>query len=88
MLNLPDSFKEKYLKLLGSQEAKKLFDSLNQETKKVNFTELKNIQYEDDEYVFIDYYKNQKEGLKTIQMYDEIIINPNVINKNIKISRW
>ncbi|MBU3827835.1 MAG: RsmF rRNA methyltransferase first C-terminal domain-containing protein [Candidatus Lactobacillus pullistercoris] len=34
MLNLPDSFKEKYLKLLGSQEAKKLFDSLNQETKK------------------------------------------------------
>ena len=61
---------------------------LNQETKKVNFTELKNIQYEDDEYVFIDYYKNQKEGLKTIQMYDEIIINPNVINKNIKISRW
>lgn len=61
---------------------------LNQETKRVNFTELKNIQYEDDEYVFIDYYKNQKEGLKTIQMYDEIIINPNVINKNIKISRW
>lgn len=34
MLNLPDSFKEKYLKLLGSQEAKKLFDSLNQEIKK------------------------------------------------------
>lgn len=61
---------------------------LNQETKKVNFTELKNIQYEDDEFVFIDYYKNQKEDLKTIEMYDEIILNPNIINKNIKISRW
>lgn len=61
---------------------------LNQETKKVNFTELKNIQYEDDEFVFIDYYKNQKEDLKTIEMYDEIILKPNIINKNIKISRW
>lgn len=61
---------------------------LNQETKKVEFIELKNIQYEDDEFIFIDYYKNQKEGIKTIDIYDEIILKPNSINKNIKISRW
>ncbi len=61
---------------------------LNQETKKVDFIELKNIQYEDDEFIFIDYYKNQKEGIKTIDIYDEIILKPNSINKNIKISRW
>ena len=61
---------------------------LNQETRKVDFTELKTIQYEDDEFVFIDYYKNQIEGIKTIDMYDEIILNPNIINKNIKLSRW
>ncbi len=61
---------------------------LNQETGKVDFIELKTIQYEDDEFIFIDYYKNQKEGIKTIDIYDEIILKPNSINKNIKISRW
>ncbi len=61
---------------------------LNQETGKVDFIELKNIQYEDDKFIFIDYYKNQKEGIKTIDIYDEIILKPNSINKNIKISRW
>ena len=61
---------------------------LNQETRKVDFVELKTIQYEDDEVIFIDYYKNQKEGIKTIDRHDEIILKPNSINKNIKISRW
>lgn len=61
--------------------------ALNQQTGKVNFVELKNIQYEDDEFIFIDYYKNQKEGIKTIDIYDEIILKPNIINKNITISR-
>lgn len=61
---------------------------LNQETKKVDFIELRTIQYEDDEFIFIDYYKNQKEGIKTIDIYDEIILKPNIISKNIKISRW
>lgn len=60
---------------------------LNQQTGKVNFVELKNIQYEDDKFIFIDYYKNQKEGIKTIDIYDEIILKPNIINKNITISR-
>ena len=58
---------------------------LNQETKKVDFIELKTIQYENDEFIFIDYYKNQKEGIKTIDIYDEIILKPNSISKNIKI---
>ena len=61
---------------------------LNQETRKVDFVELKTIQYEDDEVIFIDYYNNQKEGTKTIDIHDEIILKPNSINKNIKISRW
>lgn len=61
---------------------------LNQETRKVDFVELKTIQYEDDEVIFIDYYNNQKEGIKTIDRHDEIILKPNSINKNIKISRW
>lgn len=60
---------------------------LNQETKKVEFIELKSILYEDDDFIFIDYYKNQKEGIKTVDIYDEIIAKPNIINKNIKISR-
>lgn len=34
MLDLPNSFKEKYQKILGNQEAKKLFASLDQEPKK------------------------------------------------------
>ena len=60
---------------------------LNQETKNVDFVELKSILYEDDDFIFIDYYKNQKEGIKTVDIYDEIISKPNIINKNIKISR-
>ncbi|WP_296645263.1 HlyD family efflux transporter periplasmic adaptor subunit [Romboutsia sp. 13368] len=60
---------------------------LNQQTKKVDFIELKNILYEDDDFIFIDYYKNQKEGIKTVDIYDEIIVKPNILNKNIKISR-
>lgn len=34
MLNLPDSFIEKYQKLLGKEKAAALFESMNQETKK------------------------------------------------------
>ena len=30
----------------------------------------------------------EKEGIKTIDRHDEIILKPNSINKNIKISRW
>ena len=61
---------------------------LNQQTKKIDFVELKTIQYENDEFIFIDYYKNQREGIKTVDIYDEIILKPNMINTNIKLSRW
>ena len=61
---------------------------LNQQTKKIDFVELKTIQYENDEFIFIDYYKNQREGIKTVDIYDEIILKPNIINTNIKLSRW
>ena len=61
---------------------------MNQQTKKIDFIELKTIQYENDEFIFIDYYKNQREGIKTVDIYDEIILKPNIINTNIKLSRW
>lgn len=61
---------------------------LNEETRKIDFIELKSIQYENEDFIFVDYYKNKKEGIKTIDVYDEIILKPNNINKNIKISRW
>lgn len=67
---------------------KKYVYVLNKETKNVDLVELKNIQYENDEFIFIDYYKNQKEGIKTIDLYDEIIAKPNILNTNIKMSRW
>ena len=67
---------------------KKYVYVLNKETKNVDLVELKNIQYENDEFIFIDYYKNQKEGIKTIDIYDEIIAKPNILNTNMKMSRW
>ncbi|MGL5347336.1 MAG: HlyD family efflux transporter periplasmic adaptor subunit [Peptostreptococcaceae bacterium] len=58
---------------------------VNQQTTKPEFVELKGIEYENKDYVFIDYYKNDKEGIKTVDLYDEIISKPNSINKNVKM---
>lgn len=55
------------------------------ETNMPKFVELKGIEYEDDEYVYINYFKNKQENVKTVDIYDEIILNPNSLNVKIKI---
>lgn len=49
------------------------------------FVEIKGIEYQDDEYMYINYYKNKKDNLKSVKIYDELILNPNIINTKIKI---
>lgn len=58
---------------------------VNPETKNAQFIELQGIVYEEDDFVYIDYYKNDINQIKSIDVYDEIILKPNIINKNIKI---
>lgn len=58
---------------------------INEQTRRAEFIELKGIEYKDDEFVYIDTYKNKLNNIKTVNNYDEIIIKPNNINKNIKI---
>lgn len=58
---------------------------VNQETHNAEFIELKGIKYENDDFVYIDYYQNDIDGVKTVKVYDEIILKPNNINKNIKV---
>lgn len=49
------------------------------------FVEIKGIEYQDDEYIYINYYKNKKDNLKSVNIYDELILNPNIINTKIKV---
>ncbi|MEF9990940.1 MAG: HlyD family efflux transporter periplasmic adaptor subunit [Romboutsia sp.] len=58
---------------------------VSQETKKPNFVVLEGVVYEDDNYIYIDHYKNSTQGIKSINLYDEIILKPNSISKNMKI---
>lgn len=58
---------------------------LNQQTKKSEFVELKSIQYENKDFIFIDDYKNDIQGIKTVRVNDEVILRPNSINTNIRI---
>lgn len=55
------------------------------ETGEEKFVELQGTFYEGEEYIVIDYYKNQINGIKTINIYDEIILNPR--GKKISKSR-
>lgn len=58
---------------------------VNKQTQNIEFIELQGIEYEDDDFIFIDYYRNDVNDIKTVSLYDEIILKPNNINKNIKI---
>lgn len=58
---------------------------VNEQTQDIEFIELKGIEYENNDFIFIDYYKNDINNIKTVSLYDEIILKPNNINKNIKI---
>lgn len=58
---------------------------INEQTGNVEFVELKGIEHKDDEFVYINTYENKVNNIKTVDNYDEIILRPNNINKNIKI---
>lgn len=49
------------------------------------FVELKEIIFEDNEFFYIDFYKVKREGIKTVKIHDEIILNPNFINTKMKV---
>ena len=58
---------------------------INEERKETNFVELKGILYEDDNYIYIDYYQNKVNGINTVDLYDKIILKPNIMNIKMKI---
>jgi len=58
---------------------------INEENKTTNFVELKGVDYEDEGYKYINYYNNKVGGIQTVDLYDKIILKPNIININMKI---
>ncbi|MGL5642783.1 MAG: HlyD family efflux transporter periplasmic adaptor subunit, partial [Paraclostridium sp.] len=46
------------------------------ETGDAKFVEVKGTLYENEEYIIIDHYKNDINGIDTVSIYDEIILNP------------
>lgn len=46
------------------------------ETGDAKFVEIKGNLYDSEEYIIIDHYKNDINGINTISIYDEIILNP------------
>ena len=48
------------------------------ETGDAKFVEIKGNLYESEEYIIIDYYKNDVNGINTIGIYDEIMLNPKI----------
>ena len=58
---------------------------VSEENKTPSFVELKGVTYEDDEFKYIDYYKNQVNEIDTVDLYDKIILKPNFINTKMKI---
>lgn len=55
------------------------------ETGSVIFKELKSILGEDDEYIVLDYLDIKKNRIDTVDLYDELIINPKNIKEGQKI---
>ncbi|MGN1033518.1 MAG: HlyD family efflux transporter periplasmic adaptor subunit [Intestinibacter sp.] len=58
---------------------------VNEETKMPEFVKLDKNFYKDEKYIYIDYNENKDE--KNLNLYDRILLYPNFINKNIKVSR-
>ena len=58
---------------------------INEENKTPTFVELKGIEYEDDSFKYINYYKNNIDGINTVDLYDKIILKPNIINTKLRI---
>ena len=58
---------------------------INEETKMPEFVSLGKNFYKDEKYVYVDYNRSKDE--KNLNLYDRILLYPNFINKNIKVSR-
>lgn len=58
---------------------------VDEEYQKSRFEYLENIICEDENFVYIDHYKNEEEDLDTVSLHDRIILKPNYINTNIRI---
>ena len=55
------------------------------ETGSAKFIEIKGTSYENEEFIVIDYYKNEIEGVKTIDIYDEIILEPKKVKNGLVV---
>lgn len=60
---------------------------LDESSERLRFVKLKGIVYEGDDFVFVDYYKNNINGVKTVNLYDKILLKPNVINRKIFLKK-
>ncbi|HGM1439850.1 TPA: HlyD family efflux transporter periplasmic adaptor subunit [Clostridioides difficile] len=58
---------------------------INEQSQSVKFVILEGITYENESSVFVDYYKNDLNGVTSVNLYDKIILRPNSINTNIRI---
>ena len=58
---------------------------INEETKMPEFVSLGKNFYKDEKYVYVDYNRSKDE--KNLNLYDRILLYPNFVNKNIKVSR-
>ncbi|MCC0630717.1 MULTISPECIES: HlyD family efflux transporter periplasmic adaptor subunit [unclassified Clostridioides] len=58
---------------------------IDEQSQSVKFVILEGITYENKSSVFVDYYKNDINGVTSVNLYDKIILRPNSINTNIRI---
>lgn len=58
---------------------------IDEQSQSVKFVILEGITYENESSVFVDYYKNDINGVTSVNLYDKIILRPNCINTNIRI---
>ena len=58
---------------------------VEEEYHRAKFKYLENIIHDDKDYVYVDYYKNEKEKIDTVSLHNRIILKPNSINTNIRI---
>lgn len=83
-----------YKKVEGLKVDKRAIDNVDkkqgvyvvdEETRKVKFVPIEGVVYEDNDYVVVDYYNNNINGIQSVDLYDRIIAKPNSINKNMMI---
>ncbi len=57
---------------------------INEENSNPQFVEIKGDYYEDDSNIYVNFRSNIRDGIKTVEVNDRIIIKPNFINQKIK----